>query len=70
MYKRLIDCKPLCIRFIKSDGFIRTDDRTRYLVLFGKAKYFICNKIRYLISVKSGITYIISHNYAKIKLYS
>ena len=70
MYKSLIDCKPLCIRFIKSDEFIRIYDRTRYLVLFGKAKYLICNKIRYFISVKSGITYIISHNYAKIKLYS
>ena len=70
LYKSLIDCKPLCIRFIKSHGFNRIYDRTRYLVLFGSAKYFICNKIRYLISVKSGVTYIISHSYAKIKLYS
>ena len=28
----------------------------------------IYNRIRYLISVKSGITCIISHNYAKIKV--
>ena len=28
----------------------------------------VYNRIRYLISVKSGITYIISHNYAKIKI--
>ena len=29
---------------------------------------FIYNRIRYLISVKSDITYAISHNYAKIKV--
>ena len=28
----------------------------------------IYNRIKYLISVKSDITYIISHNYAKIKV--
>ena len=28
----------------------------------------ICNRIRYLISVKNDITYIISHNYANIKV--
>ena len=41
----------------------------RYLVLFGSEKYdFSYNRIRYLIGVKSGITYIISHNYVKIKI--
>ena len=29
---------------------------------------YICNRIRYLISVKNDITYIISHNYANIKV--
>ena len=68
-YKSLIDSKPLRIRFNKIDGFIRVYDKTRYLILFGSEKYdSIYNRIRYLISVKSGITYIISHNYAKIKL--
>ena len=68
-YKNLIDSKPFCIRFNKIDGFIRVYDGTRYLVLFGSEKYDpIYNSIRYLISVKSGITYIISHNYAKIKI--
>ena len=44
-------------------------DGTTYLVLFGSKKYdFIYNKIWYLIGVKSGITYVISHNYAKIKI--
>ena len=28
----------------------------------------IYNRVRYLIVVKSGITYAISHNYAKIKV--
>ena len=41
---------------------------TRWLVLFGCEKYSsIYNRIRYLISVKRGITYIISHKYAKVK---
>ena len=61
--------KHLRIRFDKIDGFIRVYDGTRYLVLLGNEKYDSINKrIRYLVSVKSGITYIISHNYAKIKV--
>ena len=35
----------------------------------GSEKYdSIYDRIRYLISVKSGLTYIISHNYATIKV--
>ena len=35
----------------------------------GSEKYdSIYDRIRYLISVKSGVTYIISHNYATIKV--
>ena len=65
-YRTLIDAKPLRIRFDKIDGFIRVYDGTRYLVLFGCEKYdFIYNRIRYLIGVKSNITYVISHDYAK-----
>ena len=46
---------------------IKLDDRTRYLALFGSEKYdYIYNKIRYLINVKSVITYVIYHNYANI----
>ena len=68
-YKSLIDSKPLCIRFNKIDGFIRVYGGTRYLVLFGSEKYFsIYNRIRYLINVKSEITYIIFHNYATVKV--
>ena len=65
----MIGAKPLCIRFDKIDGFIRVYDRTRYLALFGTEKYdSIYNRIRYLIEVKSGITYVVSKSYAKIKV--
>ena len=57
------------IRFDKTDGIIRIYDGTRYLTLFGTKKYdTICNRIRYLISLKSSITYIFSHYFAKIKV--
>ena len=50
--------KPLHIRFDKIDGFIRVYDETRYLVK--KEKYnFIYKRIRYLIEVKRGITYVL-----------
>ena len=66
-YKSLIGAKPLRIRSDKIDGFIRVDDGNKYLILFGDEKYnFIYNRIRYLIEVKSGITYVISHMYTKI----
>ena len=42
-----------------------------YLVLFGSGKYnyyYIYNRIGCLVSVKTGITDIISGNYAKIKV--
>ena len=57
------------IRFDKINEYIRIYNGTRYLVLFGSEKYdFIYNRIKYLIGVKSCITYVISHNYAKIKV--
>ena len=63
----MTDDKPLCIRFNKIDGFVRVCEVTIYLVLFGSEKYdFIHSRIRYLICVKSDITYVVSHNYAKI----
>ena len=38
-------------------------------MLFVSEKYnFIYNRIRYLIVVKSGIIYIVSHNHAKFKV--
>ena len=69
LYKNLIGAKPQRVRFDKIDGFIGFYNGTRYLVLFGHEKYdAIYNRIRYLISQKSCITYVISHNYAKIKV--
>ena len=57
------------VRFDKIDGFIRIYDATRYLTLFGSEKFdAIYNRIRYLISLKSGIRYIFSHYFAKIKV--
>ena len=65
----MIDAKPLRIRFDKVDGFVRVYNRTRYLVLFGPEKYDAsCNRIRYLVSQKTGITYVFSRNYARIKI--
>ena len=65
----LIGPKPLRIRFNKVDGFIRIYDGTRYLVLFGPERYDATyNRIRYLTNQKSGITYVLSHNYKRIKM--
>ena len=65
----MIHGKPLRNRFDKIDEFIRVYDGTRYVVLFGGEKHdFICNRFRYLIGVKSGTTYVISQNDAKIKV--
>ena len=57
-YKYLIGSNIFRIRFNKTDGFFRIYDGTKYLTLFGSEKYnAIYNKIRYLISLKSDITY-------------
>ena len=65
-YKTLVGAKPLYIRFDKLDEFVRVYDGTRYLVLFGGKKYdFTYNRFRYLMEVKCGITFVISHNYVK-----
>ena len=59
----------MSIRFDKTDGFIRVYDGTKYLVLFGPEKDdAIYNRIRYLISQRSGITYVVSHNYVILKV--
>ena len=58
----------LCDIFNKIDGFIKIYDGTKHLVLFGPEKYdAIYDRIRYLISLKSGITYIFSYSFVKIK---
>ena len=68
-HKSLIDSKLLRIRFDKIDWFTRVYHGTRYLILFVSEKYnSIYDGIIYLLGVQSGITYIISHNYATIKV--
>ena len=55
--------------FNKVDWFIRDYDGTKYLVSFSLEKYnAIYDRIRYLRELKSGITYVLSYNYLKIKL--
>ena len=58
-YKTLIGSKPLRIRFNKINGITRIYDGSRYLSLPGTENYdVIYDRIRYLISLKSSITYI------------
>ena len=51
------------IRFNKIDGFIRSFDGTR-----NEKCEAVYDGIRYLISLKSGITYIFSQYFAKFKI--
>ena len=68
-YKTLIVPKPMRIRFHQIDGVIKIYGRTKYLVLLGPEKYdAIYNRIRYLISLQSGIPNVFSHYHAKIKV--
>ena len=68
-HKTLVGAKPLRIWFDKVFGFNRVYGGTKYLVLFGPEKYdAIHNTIGYLIIQKSGITYVFTHNYEKIKI--
>ena len=65
----MIGVKPLRISFDKVDGFIKVSNGPRHLVLFGHKKYdAICSSIRYLIGLKSGITYNFSHYCVKVKV--
>ena len=65
----MIGAKPLCIMFDKVDKFIRDYNGTKYLLSLGSEKYnAIFNRIRYLIMLKSNISYVVSHNYGKIKV--
>ena len=69
-YKTLTGPKPLCIRFDKIDRFviISLDGKIKYLVLFDYGLFNkTCDKIKYLISKRSGITNNINHNFGKIR---
>ena len=66
-YKTLIG--DLHINFNKIDGFIRVYNGTGYLVLFDPGKYnAIFDRIRFHTRLKSGISYVISQNFARIKV--
>ena len=55
----------------KIDGFIKIYGGIRYLVLFAPERYNATyDRTNYLIIEKSGITYSINHNFARIKNYS
>ena len=57
------------IWFEKIDGFIKIHNGIRCLVLFASEKYnAIYNRIRYLVSKKSGITDSINNNFARIRI--
>ena len=53
-----------CVLGLKIDRFIKVYGGARYLVLLGSEKYYsILKRIRYLISVKSGVTKAVLYNY-------
>ena len=67
--KNVNDSKPLRVRFNKINEFIRIYHAARYLTLFSSENYDgFYDRIRYRISLKSGVTYIFSHYFAKIKV--
>ena len=57
------------IRFNKIDGFIKTHNGFRSLVLFDYWWFDkICCRIKYLISERCGITDSINQNFGKIRI--
>ena len=70
-YKTSVNAKPLHIRFNKKDGFIKVHNGTRCLVLFDYGSFDkICDRIKYLLSGKSGIIDSINHTFVKIRIES
>ena len=68
-YKTSTGAKPLRIMFDEIDGLIKIHNRIRYLVLFDYGWCDkICDRIKYLISEKCGITDSINHNFARIRI--
>ena len=60
--------KSLRIRFNKINGFIKSYEGIRYLILYNYKRYnAIYDKMKYLLSEKSGITHSINHNFARIR---
>ena len=71
-YTKLELVENHCIRFDKIDGFIRVlDGEIKHLVLFDYGLFDkIFDRIKYLISEKSGITDSINLSFRKIRIYS
>ena len=67
-WKSSIGAKSLRIKFNKIDEFIKTHNKVRYLVLFDEWCDKTCDRIKYLISEKSGITESMNHNSARIRI--
>ena len=69
-YKTLTGPKPLRIRFDKIDGFIISlDGKIKLLILFDYGLLDkICDKIKYLITKKGGITNGINYNFGRIRM--
>ena len=67
--KASTSAKPFHIRLDKLDRFIKVHDKIRYLVLFDYNNCDEgCDKIKYLISEKKGITDSVDHNFARIRI--
>ena len=68
-YETLMGARTLCISFIKQADSLELMMKLDIQYYLELKKYnFIYNKMRYLIGVKSAITYVCYHNYAKIKV--
>ena len=72
LYKTSTDPKPLRIRFHKIDRFIRVFDfEIKHFVLFDyRLSDKLYDKIKCLVSEKSGTATIIHYNFKKIRIYS
>ena len=67
-YKTSTGGKPLRSRYDKIDGFIKIHNKIRYIVLFDDWCEKICDRIKYLVSNKRGITNSINYNFARIRI--
>ena len=69
-YKTPTGPKPLRIRFDKIYGFIISlDGKIKHVMLFDYGLFNkICDKSKYLISKKKGVTNSINHNFGKIRI--
>ena len=67
--KTSMGAKSLCIWFDKIVGFIKTRNGIKSLVLFDYLWFDkICERVKNLISEKSGIRDSINHNFQKIRI--